>query len=164
VSPAGPAPIIIAFFIYGLLFVRFKQEEFTGKEIPEENNHRGNDFGNHIMDAQFVGTDIHDEGVEPQTNNSNNGKHDKFRPAVSHRPVIENPRDAEQVIGNQAQDKGDGGGKEVMHSKNLGKQNQHAVVNQKCGTTYKTIPEQLYQHIVSFTLKDFFEPISHNIN
>ena len=126
----------------------FKKDDFSGKEVPKEHDYSGNDFGEHVVDAHFVCADIHDQRIQTQSDDPDDGEHKEFRPAVAHRAVVEYPRDAQQVVGDESQDERDGGGKEIVNPAYIGQQEQSPVVHNKSGTAHKAITEQLYQEAV----------------
>ena len=60
-----------------LLFI--EKDEFSGGEVPKEDDGGGDEFGQHVVQSADVGSEIDDEFVQPESNHANNGEDEELQ-------------------------------------------------------------------------------------
>ena len=95
----GDNALCISWSTFSLLI---EDEVFARKEIPEEDNRRGDQFGNHVVQMHHIRSDIHDQFIQSQTDYPDDGKAHKFLPHAHFSAVLEYPTDTDQIIRHKA--------------------------------------------------------------
>ena len=79
-----------------------EQQVLPCEEVPEEDYHCGNQFGEHIMEVEQVGTYIHDQLIEPEPYHPDDSKKEELLPSLHSGVLLKDPTDTEQIVGDQS--------------------------------------------------------------
>lgn len=120
-----------------------EQKVTAQTEIESQDTGRGQQLRDEIVYAGQIGGDIHQPVIERQTHNADQGKGSELCRLVVHGPLIEHPCNAEQVIGGKPEGKTNSCRQQIVHSPEVGEQEQGGVVHQECQATNQHILDEL---------------------
>ena len=106
------------------------------------------------MELEQVRSTVHNQFVQAQSDNADNGKKDELLPYLHFSVVMEYPRNTDEIIGDQAQKESDRGGPQIRHSYKMRQKEERAVVHNESRSSYKTVTEELYQPMVGWRHKE----------
>jgi hypothetical protein len=174
VSPAGPAPMMIAVFLFISALLSGKQYYFTREKVPEEDEYRGNDFRSenfslHIGDYDH-GSEKHvrekpdERGVHSEPDKTDHGENKKLGAVLLRRPLRKNPSDAQMVIHEKSRDERNTRREKIMRLKKQrhGQYEQHSEIGDKRDSSDNAVSEKLHNRIVVFRDKKKFDIFFHN--